>query len=258
MSPGAARGTPFAPHHRMRRQAIATSVVGLAVAAAGLVACERSYIYRPAVTTTTSATIAGLPASYYGIPPEAPRGHLRIATLGFAEIRPQGAGDDQELRALHVRMIVANNADRPWLVDTREQRAVLPNGGESRPAYATADRGGAQPPSVEIAPGQARTIDLFYPLPQHMQSAGEVPSFDVLWRVDTAGRAVVDRTPFERIEIYPDNYRESYAWDGPYWYDPYYPRAGAFIGVGLPPVYVGHPVVIHPHVYSAPPARRVR
>jgi NADH-quinone oxidoreductase subunit D len=67
--------------------------------------------------------------------------------MGFAEIQASGG---VELRALHVRMIVANNAGAPWSVDTREQHAVLPQGGESRPAYAIIDHG--LPPIVEIPP----------------------------------------------------------------------------------------------------------
>jgi hypothetical protein len=219
----------------------------------GLAACdEPSYIYRPAVSTT-SATVNGLPASYYTIPPEAPRGNVRIVTMGFAEIQPQGSAE--QLRALHVRMVVANNSDASWYVDTREQHAVLPEGGESRPAYATVDHGA--PPVVEIPPRGERTIDLFYPLPAQVQKESALPSFAMLWQVNTNTRAVVDRTPFERQELITDVYPDYYDWRGPYWYDPYYARGG-FVGVGFTPVYVSRPVVIHHRVYSAYPAYRVR
>jgi hypothetical protein len=229
--------------------------VPLAIAL-GLVACGRSYVYRPAVSTT-AATIAGLPASYYPIPPEAPSGHVRIATMGFAGISPRGA-PGEEIRALHLRMIVANNSERAWIVDTREQRTVLPSDGESRPAYATASQG--EPPRVEIPARDERTIDLFYPLPAHMQKESKVPSFDMLWQVDTDTRRIVERTPFERVQVEParDPYPDYYVWGDPYWYDPYYVRGGAFIGVRFAPAYVVRPVVIHHRVYGVPPGRRVR
>jgi hypothetical protein len=228
--------------------------------ALALAACSKNYIYRPTVTTT-SATVAGLPASYYGVPPESPRGHVRIATLGFADIRPAGGGEQEDVPALHVRMIVANNSDRPWQLDTREARAILPRRGESRPAYATVDQG--TPPVVEIPARAERTVDLFYPLPRDMQKEDSVPSFDVLWQIDTDARRVVERTPFERIEVEtpsesssPDTTLTYFAWGGPYWGDPYYAQGGAFVGVA--PVYVERPVIIRRRVYVAPPAVRGR
>jgi hypothetical protein len=222
----------------------------------GLAACDRTYVYRP-VASTTVATVAGRPASYYDVPPEAPRGHVRIATMGVADIQPKGATDedDLELRALHIRMIVANNSDRPWSVDTREQRAVLPGGSQSRPAYAKVDHG--NPPIVEVPARGVRTFDLYYPLPEHLEDEDELPSFDSLWQINTDARLVVQRTPFERIEVQPDPSLYAYG-GGPYWYDPYYVRGGAFVGVGLGPMYVNNPVVVRQHVYTAPPARRTR
>src|SRR5689334_15189870 len=78
----------------LSRKMLKALAIVLAGAALGLTACEPMYVYRPAVSTT-AATIAGLPASYYEVPPEAPRGHVRIATMGFAEIQPRGGGTDQ-------------------------------------------------------------------------------------------------------------------------------------------------------------------
>jgi hypothetical protein len=221
-------------------------------------ACENAYFYRPAVTSTTSATVDGQPASFYGVPPEAPQGNVRVATMGFAEIEAQGGGE--HIRALHVRMVVANNSLKPWLVDTREIRAALPGYGESRAAFATGGQNSA-PPNIEIPPRGERTIDLFYPLPSTMKDASKVPAFDLLWEVNTDSRRVVERTPFERIEIVPVyDYGYGYGygyWGSPYWYDPYYVHGGAFVGVGLGSAYAQHPVVISPH-YVAPPAQRVR
>lgn len=233
-------------------------VVSALTAALVTGACaSRKYVYQPAVNT--SAMVEGRPASYYAIPPEAPRGDVRLATFGLVDITPQDEDDD--MRGVHIRMIVANNADVPWSVDTREQRLALPNDGESRPAYATVDVG--QPPVIEIPPGQKRTIDLFFPLPAHMQKEKELPSFDTLWRVQTSGGGfVAERTPFERLDVTPVYDRSYYgagyygAWGPTYWYDPWYPR-GAFHGVYVSPRYIDRPVIIQP-APTAPPATRVR
>lgn len=214
----------------------------LALAAAFAACGGGPYAYVPAVNT--SATVAGRPASYYAIPPEAPRGDLRVATFGFADVSP-ASDSSVRLRAIHIRMIVANNAQQPWAVDTREQRLSLPGSGESRPAYATSDAG--TPPLVAIPPGQARTLDLFYPLPARYQDAEHLPAFDVISSVRTNVGPIAERTPFERLEIEPayyDGYYGPYAWGPPYWYDPYYYPGYAFGGVHF--TYV-HPIVIHPH-----------
>jgi hypothetical protein len=227
----------------------------LALVAVVLAACEHNYVYRPTVHTT--AAIEGRLASYYAIPPEAPRGFVELASFGFADIRPEGAPKDQKLRSLHIRMVVSNSSDKPWTVDTREQLLALPNQGESRPAFAKVDHGTA--PIVEIPPGGKATIDLFYPLPENMQDAKDLPSFDTIWKVQTDARVVAERTPFERLEVKPPPYGYygyyDY-WGPPYWYDPYY---YGWVGVRVAPVYVERPVVIRPGpAYAAPPARRVR
>ena len=172
---------------------------------------------------------------------------MQLATFGFADIHPTGA-EDEELRAIHVRMVVSNNDDTPWKIDTREQLLALPANGQSRPAFASSDVGPG--PIVEVPPQGKRTIDLFYPLPEHMQEASDLPEFDTLWKVETSTRIVGDRTPFERLEVVP---RYAYEYDDYYWgpgyypyYDPYYVHGGAFVGVRVAPSFGHRPVVIRP------------
>ncbi len=222
---------------------IARSVVALSltVVAAALGGCDHSYVYSPTVATTSA--IAGRPASYYPVPPEAPRGSVQLATFGFAEIHPQGAPENANVRALHMRMIVANNSQAPWTVDTREQVLSLPTRGMSRPAYAAAE--GGEGPLVVVPPLGKRTIDLFYPLPANMEDAEDVPAFDSVWKVQTDARVVADRTPFERLEVVPHYSYDDYSWGPGYYYDPYYP-GGAWVGVRVAPVYVHRPVTISP------------
>jgi hypothetical protein len=211
-----------------------------------LSACDRDYVYQPTVATTSA--LSGRPASYYEIPPEAPRGYVQLATFGFADIASQGDTGENRARALHVRMVVANNSDKAWHVDTREQLLALPDHGESRPAYARADRGA--PPALDVAPTGKVTIDLYFPLPDDMQKAKDLPAFDTVWRVETATRLFTERTPFERLEVVP-RYDYDYDYDGwgaAYWYDPGYPGA-AFVGARPAPASFNRTVVIRtaPH-----------
>jgi hypothetical protein len=184
------------------------------------------YVYRPEENAT--ARVSGQAAALYRIPPEAPHGDVRIATLGIATLQPRG-DDDDRIRTMHVRMIVGNNDDvAGWQLDTRQQIGGLDRYGQSRPAFASSSPG--RPPVVTIAPSEKATIDLYYPLPEDMQEASEIPHFEVLWRVQTAQATVAERTSFERLRIEPPAPRVYYGWDlgwgtgwgwGP-WYDPFW------------------------------------
>lgn len=244
-----------AAHRSRLAPALALATAALACAACG----SRRYLYEPAVAS--SATVAGRAASHYRIPPEAPRGDVRVASFGLADIRPahERMRFAEELRAIHVRLVVANNSDAAWWVDTRDVRAVLPSNGESRAAFARVDEGSL--PVVVVPAGGERTIDLFFPLPEDMQEASELPSFDTIWSVQMPNMTIAERTPFERLDVPPGTYPYDYRWGPPYYYDPLYGR-GAFIGVRLGRVWMERPVVVERHVTPppspAPPGRRVR
>ncbi len=222
-----------------------------------LVACEPEYAYVP--TTSATVTVAGQVAADYGIPPEAPRGDLRVASYGITHISPQ-EHPDQHLSAIHVRLIAANESSLPWTIDTNEQHIDLDRHGTSAPAWASADKRGGQPPLVDVPPGGKRTIDLFYLLPQDMQEASELPHFDARWQVMMGGERIAARTPFERFRIEPAagpsewDYGESgYFWGGPYYMNPLYPQLGFYGAVSVPPVYVQHPVIVHRAPAPSPP-----
>ncbi len=212
-------------------------------------ACAPNYAYVPASNAT--ATIGGRNAADYPVPPEQPRGDVRIASFGFADLTPHGIPDDEAhaLHALHLRMVIANNGDHEWTLDTREQRLELPDRGKSAPAFATADRG-SPPPTITIPVGGKRVVDLFFPLPTDEQRAAKIPAFDTIWTVHMAARTVTERTPFDRILVAPAATEYDYGpdyWGPPYWYDPSYPGV-AFVGAApLGPLYVGAPLVIHVH-----------
>jgi hypothetical protein len=186
--------------------------LGLASALAASACVEHEYVYKP--VAHASAEIAGEVAASYAIPPEAPRGDVRIASFGFVDIAPRDA-PDLKSPALHVREIVANNGNDPWTLDTRGQRLSLESGlsgGEdSEPVYFTTESEVA-PPIVIVPPGGKRTIDLFFPVGQAFGEADELPAFDIVWTVKTPSRAITERTPFERIELLP-RYYDTYPCD---------------------------------------------
>ncbi|MFI5289422.1 MAG: hypothetical protein ACHQ17_07225 [Polyangia bacterium] len=250
----------------------------IALGALVLAGCAGDYAYVPAEAAT--AQVGGQAAADYPIPPEAPQGDVRIASFG---ISPLAVNQQESVRALHLRMVIANNSSQQWTVDTREQLAALSGEGESRPIFASTDQG--ELPLVPIAPGDKRTIDLFYPLPADLQKASELPEFDLVWNVDTGnGRVVAERTPFQRVTVEPQyaadysGYYEPAYWGPIWWYDPYYfqytfarpviiHRRPVIVGRPLPrhhrgfpaPVVVGPPAraPVHTHRFGrAPPAVR--
>jgi len=204
-----------------------TKWIAIAPAVFLVTACAHDYAYQPAEHATGS--IGGHVAADYQIPPAAPQGDVRLASFGLAELRPaNGSGDGRP--ALHLRMVVSNNDAQPWTVDTREQKLDVQSTGSIPPAFSTTHEGNAGLPVVTVGPGSKRIIDLFFPLPPDQQSASAIPEFDAIWNVHAGSQDVVERTPFDRLQIEPaygptiaPEYGYYGDWAGPFWYDPAYP-----------------------------------
>jgi hypothetical protein len=204
---------------RPRRVIMRRVLVLVLLGAAG---CASEYVYEPAEHAT--ATESGYPAADYGIPPQNPEGDVRVVSYGVTHLAEEGG---QRTRVLQVRLIVANNADaEPWVLDTRQVLAWIPGEGRSAPAFVNSGMP-EELPLVHVTRGEERTVDLYYPLPQGMQSPSKIPEFDVTWSLQTGMGQVAERTPFERlrVELPPDDYEGPYwDWGGAYWwYDPFYP-----------------------------------
>lgn len=202
----------------MRRLALALGFATLAGCAAP------QYTYLPAEQRT--ATIAGHPAARYGVPPEAPRGTVRVATYGMVDLHSR---QGRKVRAVRIRMIVANNnGEGPWVLDTREQFLALPGHGESRAAFVNTNN--VRGPEIRIAEGAEQIIDFYYPLPRGMQKASNIAEFDFAWMIHTPERAVAERTPFDRYRIeteYPSDQAGLGMGAGSFWYyDQAWPRFG--------------------------------
>ncbi len=194
--------------------------------------------------------MSGYPAAHYAIPTDRPTGDVRVGSFGLTAVQPRSGGPTTNVA--HVRLIVANNSDEiPWTIDTREAVMVIAGEGNSRPAFVNTDAG--TPPVLQIARGEQRMIDLYYPLPSGKALEETVPAFDVTWRVQTATADVVQRTPFERERVDRDyefagSYNSPYGYYGYYgyydyggfglgsglgfapywWYDAHYPRFGFY------------------------------
>jgi hypothetical protein len=202
------------PTSRWLRRSAVVSLVTFAFGCAE----TSAYLYRPA--EHGNALVNGYPAAYYAIPPDAPKGDVRLASFGVTEV---GHEEGPDLPSLHVRLIISNNAgERAWTIDTRDvriaERGLSPRG----PAFV--NTGSADVPGGHIPPGQERVIDLFYPLPPGEEDPEDVPAFDVLWKVQTDAGVFAQRTPFERLRIErvaPIEWRMGYA--AYWWYDPWYP-----------------------------------
>src|SRR4051794_14021244 len=108
-------------------------VHGALVLGTAVVGCESNYVYRPA--ENAAAHVQGYRAALYNIPKEAPRGDVRVASFGISKITPKDSSVAAPTRAMHVRMIIANNGQQPWTVDTGQQVAEIRGEGQVRPAY---------------------------------------------------------------------------------------------------------------------------
>jgi hypothetical protein len=217
------------------------------VIALALAACEPDYAYVP---ITNATVVAGRIAADYRVPRAAPRGDVRLASYGMVDL---GSPNDEadRIRAFHLRVTLIDDSDRPWTMDTRDQRLDLDGWGTSVAAFASASAG-SSPPIVTVPPKGKRVVDLFFPLPAPLQHAKQLPRFDAIWRVRADPEDVIERTSFERIMVQPPDtydslydYGNDYYWGPPYWYDPRY-RDASFRGAAdIPTRYVGQPLYVH-------------
>jgi hypothetical protein len=226
-----------------------TRWLALAVAL-GASGCAPQYTYVP--TTNATATVHGRVAADYPIPPNGAQGDVKIASFGLTDVAARNAPRER-LRAIHLRVVLADNGPTAWTFDTREQRLDLNGVGPLVPGFASANAG-TPPPVVTVEPNSKRVVDLFFVLPPALQAADEIPDFDAAWRVATGAGPIAEKTPFARLTVEPDlanyddwDYGPNYYWGEPYWVNPAFPYAGIPFG------YWGGGVDIHraPHVGGA-------
>lgn len=227
------------------RRAVCLAMFGV-VASFGVACADSSdYLYRPAENATAVAD--GHAAARYTIPVAAPKGDVRIASFGVHGVKQENG---PEWPALHVRMIVANDAgNAAWTVDSREIRVEVRGEKPKDPAAVNADV--SDMPLIRIPPGEQRTLDLFYPLADEYDDATSIPAFDVLWKVETDTEIVAERTPFERVAM---QRAPTTTWGmgySPYWWsNPWYPGMSPLAGPGMVgPGMMAPGPVISPRIY---------
>ena len=156
------------------------------------------YTYAP--VTTSSADLDGVSAAVYGVPPDAPRGEVRVAMLGVGSA-PAISGQETSSRVVHVALAVSNRADEPWRVDPSEQRLTFTAKRERSDLYATGDASRAG--SLVVAPRSTRVIDLYFALPVQLEKESSPPSFELRWTVHAGSRSITQVTPFQRFPVAP-------------------------------------------------------
>lgn len=157
------------------------------------------YTYAP--VTTSSADLEGPSTAVYGVPPDAPRGEVRVAMLGVAPAPALGA-QDMRSRAVHVALAVSNRADEPWTIDPSEQRLTFTAKRERSDVYAmTGDAARVGP--VLIPARSTRVIDLYFALPIQLEKESALPPFELRWTVHAGSRSITQRTPFQRFLVAP-------------------------------------------------------
>jgi hypothetical protein len=178
------------------------------MASVALSACEPTrYAYAP--VTTTSADLAGASAAAYGIPPDAPRGDVRLAMMGISSLAAtEGApgsrdrGDTMRTDAIHIGLAVSNRSDQAWTVDPSEQHLTLTVKQHRNDIWAT-NREMALSGPVVVPPRSTRMIDLYFPLPIDFKKEDAPPPFDVVWTVHAGAQPVSRRTTFQRFIVSP-------------------------------------------------------
>jgi hypothetical protein len=160
----------------------------IASLAVSVAACQGSPRPAYAPVTTTGANFVG--HAEYPFPPNAPHGRVSVATLGVGKVGQQ--------TLVHLRITATNEGPDKWTIDKREQRLEIAMRDQQQLIAPRTDLDDS-PPSVEVATGETKPVDLFFPLPPAARGTGDGPSFTALWTVQVGERAVSMATPFERL-----------------------------------------------------------
>jgi hypothetical protein len=153
----------------------------IALAALTIAGCAHAQIHAPASERSAPGQLS------YTLPSG---GTVDVAVVAYDRIE-RDAVDATSYPALHVRLTLRNASAEPWSVDPREQLAQLADYGTLLPA-AVSRR------TLVVAPGETRTLDLFYPTPT-AEFAQHAPGRIALdWRVRLPGGLVGDRARLDR------------------------------------------------------------
>jgi hypothetical protein len=181
------------PFPRARKQAALAGAFAVVIGLVILLACTPTeYLYAP--VRTTSAEIVDTAATMHFVPPDDPRGDLRIGILGIEDIRRIGRrGKTDFVHVVRVRMTVANRSNERWILHGSEQR-ILAGRVELRATSETFDAD----PMLDVPPGRTAALDLLFALPMSLETR-ELGAFDLAWAIHLGSRVHTERTAFERF-----------------------------------------------------------
>jgi hypothetical protein len=156
-------------------------------------ASTQSFVFRP--TETPNLTSDNRAVARYVVPRVLPRGEIFVTSDGVVE----KGGEKDPTPTLHVRATLFNVAgESAWALDIREQLVTLPGGVQIPASRVETTVPGA--PILAVAPGERVPMDLYFPLPESLQSATRIPAFDFIWQVTTDRKRAAGAVPFGRFD----------------------------------------------------------
>ena len=181
---------------------------------------SHSHNYGPIGTGVPNSAGPLAAEAFYPVNVDDGKGSLRLRSQGVVDLRAKGT---QERRpALHMSAVLANtNGEQTWSFEPREQIVIFPDHGQVAAIALNPNSF-----DLEIKPGESRTVELYFPIPNGLDS--ELHEFDVKWNVSVGKRAVSESTTFakrrERMQAH-DSFGMGSGW---YYGTPiYYPSAPA-------------------------------
>ena len=161
----------------------------------------QQYRYVPtehAATLSTDHTEA-----VYQEPAEKPSGSMRVQYAGIEDL--VSGTDQSKVPALHLRLVASNSAESGnWNLSSRDTFVSFPDGVRAEAVI-------SKPASLSVGPGELRGMDLYFTLPEKLNSSGKLPEFDFHWQVQAINQNIAETTGFDRVKD-PDvyAYREGY------------------------------------------------
>lgn len=163
----------------------------MAAGATLITACASAprYEFRPTLEAKLEdapGDVEGHAAATYSIT----EGEVKVAALGVDKL----AG--HPIRAAHLRLIAHNGSHGVWTIDVQQQTAFITADEEelSLPAAIAGD----DTTLAVLMPGDTRTLDLYYPLPDTADD-NAIRKIRLEWRISGTSRVfAAHQTPFER------------------------------------------------------------
>lgn len=149
---------------------------------------------------------------------------VRILSMGVVDLKSKE--DSNTFPALHLRIALSNQSNLLWHLDAQNQLVAFPNQGEAKPVFVNSDSKSI--PSLDIKPGELRTVDFYFRLPPNEESPNDLPEFEFRWQLKANDRIVQRSTHFDRVPVperptvlYPyDPYPYGFGWGPAWWVGP--------------------------------------